>query len=264
MTQFLWLIYSMSFTICWLVLDYFLDGMSVFGWHYNLVNIGAVWFVSWLSSNYCLKMALVREKFFRGFLIGVVISLSGLFLSGFIFGVIGLWVNFDGYGFSLGLLDGALWTSLMNMIFAFITSPVTLAIGGVSGVIYFKAINYLVINDEPVYGRKRFVSQQIFVLSISAAVVWYSLLIPTRVESRKELQEIKFGHPISYVIQNQSKYSFGYSPESPDFPVRVSPASPWENGTKAMALPFMMNVLIVYSIALVALGLKARRSSKKT
>ncbi len=93
-------------------------------------------------------------------------------------------------------------------------------------------------------------------LSVLAAILLIaSLEIPQEVASQHDLVAVRFGYPVSYVVQNQSRL------EPPSFP-RPQPFvwSPWEFPARLLPVQAMLSFLVVFGTCeLVVFAIKATR-----
>ena len=70
---------------------------------------------------------------------------------------------------------------------------------------------------------------------------------PKKVDDRAELDNIKLGFPVHFVIQNSSSLAIG-EPDSPWFPYRLGFISPWEYPARFLQNNFLLSVVMTYAI----------------
>lgn len=87
----------------------------------------------------------------------------------------------------------------------------------------------------------------VFVLSFVLVVA--SLLLPVTIRSRADLEQVKFGWPLAFIVQDQSRWPIGV-PEGPSLPYRTRPLSPWETPTSVYAYAFLFDISSVFVLML--------------
>jgi hypothetical protein len=81
---------------------------------------------------------------------------------------------------------------------------------------------------------------------VPVLVLFLSALIDhATVTGRAGLTRVMFGYPLDWLAQDQTRL------DQP-FPVKLSPGSPWENPTSVASGPLIFDVLVVYSVFLLA------------
>ncbi len=85
----------------------------------------------------------------------------------------------------------------------------------------------------------------IVLLALSCVLTSLSVFLPVTVHNRTELQQLKLGFPLGYLVQDQSWLPIG-SPEGPSFPIRRTLISPWENPIKMIWWRFFLNVATIF------------------
>jgi hypothetical protein len=83
-------------------------------------------------------------------------------------------------------------------------------------------------------------------LLLSGTLVLGSLFLPVRVETHQDLQQVRLGWPLAFVIQDQSKYE-------PPLPWWVRFYSPLEVPTWVLLPQLALNVPLVFG-GIIALG----------
>ena len=87
------------------------------------------------------------------------------------------------------------------------------------------------------------------VLILSVILVFLSVSLPVTVYSQADLERVKLGLPLPFVIQNQGI--------NPPLPWQTSMRSVWENPTQILGPVFFLDVAIVFGIiSLVFKGFK--------
>ena len=83
-------------------------------------------------------------------------------------------------------------------------------------------------------------------LALVAVVVAFLVALIDRatVTTHSGLGRVMFGYPLGWLTQDQTTLD-------PSFPVRLSPASPWENPTSVVVVPLLIDVLGVFALLLV-------------
>lgn len=89
------------------------------------------------------------------------------------------------------------------------------------------------------------VGGEVLLVLSSISLVVVSLLIPTKVDNRAELANIKLGYPIYFVVQDSSGLSIG-EPDSPSFPYPVRFI--WENSARLLRNNFLLSIIITYTV----------------
>ena len=90
---------------------------------------------------------------------------------------------------------------------------------------------------------------------LAAILLTASLAIPQEVASQHDLVAVRFGYPVRFVVQDQSRL------EPPSFP-RPQPFvwSPWEFPARLLPVQAMLSFLVVFGACeLVVLAIKAAR-----
>lgn len=94
-------------------------------------------------------------------------------------------------------------------------------------------------------------------LLLSFTLVLISIFIPQQLDHRAETFQLKLGLPFKYLIQEQYTGTIGL-PEGPRLPYGLVFSSPWENPTKILWLPMILDVGLVYLILSLILGIGNR------
>ena len=83
-------------------------------------------------------------------------------------------------------------------------------------------------------------------LALSIVLVSLSIFLPVTVHNRTELQQIKLGFPIHFIVQSQIGLPFGF-PDAPPFPVCQAVLSPWEYALQVIWWGFFLDIAIIFS-----------------
>ena len=81
----------------------------------------------------------------------------------------------------------------------------------------------------------------IILICLSLITTLSSLSIPHTIYDNSELKDLGYGWPINFVVQDSSRYSLGG--DGPPLPYVWRIASPWENPTTFLPVPFLLDLI---------------------
>lgn len=82
-------------------------------------------------------------------------------------------------------------------------------------------------------------------LAVSTALVSLSVFLPVTVHNRTELQNVKLGFPLSFIIQSQVGLPYGWY-DAPPFPVRQALLSPWEHPLQVIWWRYILDIAMMF------------------
>ena len=90
------------------------------------------------------------------------------------------------------------------------------------------------------------VVKEVSMLFVAVWLVLGSLAVPTQVDDRAELGQVKLGLPVYFVVQDSSNLSIGM-PDSPPFPYPIHLGSPYNEQSYLIWNNFWLSVMLVYA-----------------
>lgn len=98
----------------------------------------------------------------------------------------------------------------------------------------------------------------VVVLILSVVFVLASVLFPVPIYTEADLEQVKIGLPLKFVVQDQSRYAFIL-----EEPLSYQPPllwethlySVWENTTQILWLQFFLNIAIVFGALILVVNL---------